>query len=185
MKTLFIILGVVIIFLILIYFVFFRPSQVKERRLKQKKRLLKEENLTILRNQYLHEYVFFSREGYCLFDKELNLIKDFGEYIINIDIYQDSILPSLVPVKISSIRMSHFGDEYCVNCIPHSIEYEFEIIYCGDFNAIAKSPILGEVYLEKKKFLQYLVGKKINIRFELISINSSRKDKEIVLKIIN
>lgn len=158
--TIFVVILIVIVVLFL-YFTMKRKIAENKEKSKEKQKIFE-----ALLTPFMGRNLFFNFDEDILYDENLSPI-DFGDKKIRLrfSLHKDSIYPKRFPVIITSIEDYIYSDscDYTANLQIRDIPYEFEIVYCGDCDAIAKSPKLGDIYLPKKEYRQYEVGKKISI----------------------
>lgn len=108
--------------------------------------------------------VFYDCRNGDLYDE---CVEFTDRMVLSTNIHRDSILSSLFPLEVFKVKIIDWRQNLDLNIIMKSCSkvYEFEIVYVGDFDSIAKSSELGEIYLPKEKYLQYEVGKKLQIQF--------------------
>jgi len=169
-----------ILALIVCLLFFFLRGRGKNREEQKKQRIEEEKRLNELKGKYLGRKLFLVWVGGQLLDETFNLIEDFENSYLGGRIHKDSHLSTVIPIEITSIRKPYYSEglDWDVEYVVRPDVFEFEIFYVGVTDAIAKSPILGELYLPKRKFLQYEVGKKLKIRF------CSRKAGDVNLNVI-
>lgn len=154
---------IVLVVIVFIYCLFIFSKQQKRKKEIEKK---KEE----IEKKYVGRNLY--KIGHSLFNEDFQLIPCFENSCFAKGI-KSSTLPTRLPIIISSIQKwigekeSFLDSEFDleIDYIVCPDIFEFEIVYVGDVDAIAKSPKLGDIYLSKEIFFQYIVGKKIKIRF--------------------
>ncbi len=130
-------------------------------------RAIKANRLEFMKKQYIGEDLFVNMKTGKILALDLTEIEYISDEIFDCNIHKDSNMSSILPIKISDVEECWWSRTYSF-VIRYEVRediFEFEILYCSDFDAIARSPILGDVYLSKEKYLQYEVGKKINLKF--------------------
>ena len=155
------VLWIVLITIILIIWLIFASKKRKQKQEEINKQIHE------LEEQYLNKKLFLDLDDYDLLDE--NLLPTGTERIfLDVSMHRNSIRPTkFLPISIKEIKTNGWSDKFDFDFKINVRDdiFEFEILYCGDIDIIAKSPLLGELYLPKKKYLQFEVGKKLKIKF--------------------
>lgn len=199
MNTTSIIIGVIALLGLIIYLIWFRPSKLRERRLRKKneneKLLLKKKQVQKLKDKYLNRCLFLvittdDFNPYYYLDEDQRHCKDLSLTDLSHESYgfwnwRETTPLKIIPVVIKDISFYNYsGSETRAKvCFDISADiYEFEIVYVGIIDAIAVSPILGEIYLSKQQFHQYEMGKKIKLKIS--QEGNSNLEKKILIEVV-
>lgn len=130
-----------------------------------------------LNEEFKGKKLFLDWRKKTLYDPQGNSVA-LDNIRLDFDIHKESEVPTLIPVEIRKfvVQERYTGyDEakikyFEIDCVLQlwTCDHDFKIVYCGDFDAIAKSQQLGEICLAKKKYTQFEIGKKLSICFNAI-----------------
>ncbi|GHV22226.1 hypothetical protein FACS1894176_01100 [Bacteroidia bacterium] len=159
-----------------LYVLFFRPKERLERKKRAEQKLEQQKELDDrierVRKEWLGKEVRYHWDR-GIIDDEGNIIEEFlyeNRCCRHLSIHKESDHPSYVPIRISDVTDIKYNDDRNIfvsfECIIDR-EYLFEIQYVGCADAIASNPKLGDLYLSKKKYKEFEVGKVLTVKFRL------------------
>ena len=158
-----------IIFMVILILGFFTFTAYSKNKLPLPKRTVKrrKEKLQRLETLFLGKKLFLdlTTEDLKLMDENFMPVDLEGMYADPRIRQISSILPKkFLPLVVIKILTSggNYGLQYS-DLLEEA--FEFEVLYSGDLDIIAKSPTLGEIYLPKRKYSEFGEDKKIKIKF--------------------